>query len=182
VNVPSPYQAFQGRDLTGDGKDDLVLQSGGTAAALAYMQNDGAGNFSAAPIQLLSAPGFEFHPIHAVIANGRRAVEVAATSATSLRVYRSACVSDACPADLDGDGTVGPADLAALLNAWGTPAADLDGNGDTGASDLAAMLNAWGACGERGKKTQKIARKSGSNGYIRYTQSVLPRWVLASLG
>jgi hypothetical protein len=150
VNVPSPYQAFQGRDLTGDGKDDLVLQSGGTAAALAYMQNDGAGNFSAAPIQLLSAPGFEFHPIHAVIANGRRAVEVAATSATSLRVYRSACVSDACPADLDGDGTVGGVDLGIVLGAWGSAgglfAADIDHDGSVDGNDLGMVLGGWGPC------------------------------------
>jgi hypothetical protein len=53
----------------------------------------------------------------------------------------------ACPADLDDNGAVDAADLAALLSAWGgTGAADLDGDGTVGASDLAAMLNAWGAC------------------------------------
>ena len=53
-----------------------------------------------------------------------------------------------CPADIDGDGTVGASDLASLLNAWGTAnaVADLDGDGVVGASDLAALLNAWGAC------------------------------------
>jgi len=53
-----------------------------------------------------------------------------------------------CPADFNGDGTVGSADLAALLNAWGTndPATDLDASGTVGSSDLAAVLNAWGAC------------------------------------
>ena len=53
----------------------------------------------------------------------------------------------ACTGDLDGDGSVGAADLAAVLNAWGTPAADLDGDGDTDAADLAAVLGAWGPCG-----------------------------------
>lgn len=53
-----------------------------------------------------------------------------------------------CPADLDGDGSVGAPDLAALLNAWGTSGgtADLDGDGSVGAPDLAAVLNAWGTC------------------------------------
>jgi len=53
-----------------------------------------------------------------------------------------------CPADLDGNGEVGAADLAALLGAWGATsgAADLDGNGDVGAADLAALLGAWGPC------------------------------------
>jgi hypothetical protein len=53
-----------------------------------------------------------------------------------------------CPADLNGDGTVGAPDLAALLNAWGTSnaAADLNNDGVVGAPDLAALLNAWGPC------------------------------------
>ncbi len=54
-----------------------------------------------------------------------------------------------CPADLDGDGMVGAADLAALLAAWnggaGDPA-DLDGDGTVGAGDLAVLLAAWGPC------------------------------------
>jgi hypothetical protein len=56
------------------------------------------------------------------------------------------CVESNCPADLDGDGTVGSADLSALLNAWGSPKGDLDGDGVVGSSDLALVLNAWGAC------------------------------------
>ncbi|MEC9372833.1 MAG: hypothetical protein VYC34_03280, partial [Planctomycetota bacterium] len=53
-----------------------------------------------------------------------------------------------CPADLDGDGNVGPADLGALLGAWGTndPAADLDGSGTVGSEDLGALLGSWGPC------------------------------------
>lgn len=53
-----------------------------------------------------------------------------------------------CPADLNGDGFVGAADLASLLGAWGSGPgpADIDGTGNVGASDLAALLGAWGAC------------------------------------
>lgn len=51
-----------------------------------------------------------------------------------------------CPADLDGDGVVGPADLTLALGAWGTTDADLDGDGIVGSSDLAILLGAWGAC------------------------------------
>ena len=50
--------------------------------------------------------------------------------------------------DLDGDGTVGPADLAILLAAWGACGdceADLDGDGIVGPSDLAILLAAWGS-------------------------------------
>ena len=53
--------------------------------------------------------------------------------------------------DLDHDGTVGAADLALLLGAWGPCvdcesgcAADLDGDCSVGASDLAILLGAWG--------------------------------------
>jgi hypothetical protein len=48
-------------------------------------------------------------------------------------------------ADLDGNGTVGSADLALLLSAWGTSgsAADLDGSGTVDSPDLALLLSVW---------------------------------------
>ena len=55
-----------------------------------------------------------------------------------------------CPADLDGDGTVGASDLAILLGTWGpvpTPdPPDFDGDGDVDAFDLAILLGNWGPC------------------------------------
>jgi hypothetical protein len=50
------------------------------------------------------------------------------------------------PADLDGDGTVGGADLGLLLSAWGQSgvAADLDGDGTVGGGDLGVLLSNWG--------------------------------------
>lgn len=49
------------------------------------------------------------------------------------------------PADLDGDGSVGAADLALLLSQWGTSGSgDISGNGSVGAEDLSALLAAWG--------------------------------------
>ncbi len=53
---------------------------------------------------------------------------------------------DPCPADLNLDGQVDAADLAAVLGAWGTPAGDLNDDGLTDAADLAAVLGAWGPC------------------------------------
>jgi len=54
------------------------------------------------------------------------------------------------PADLDGDGDVGPMDLAILLGAWGpcgscdgACAADLDGNCSVGPEDLGILLGSW---------------------------------------
>ncbi len=53
-----------------------------------------------------------------------------------------------CPADLDGDGTVGILDLLQLLIAWGQGGvpADLDGDGTVGILDLLQLLAAWGSC------------------------------------
>ena len=54
-----------------------------------------------------------------------------------------------CPADLDDSGTVGPPDLAQVLDNWGrNPGhpADINGDGEVGPADLAALLDAWGPC------------------------------------
>ncbi len=50
------------------------------------------------------------------------------------------------PADLNGDGHVGGADLAILLGAWGgSGLADLTSDGQVDAADLAILLGAWSA-------------------------------------
>jgi hypothetical protein len=55
--------------------------------------------------------------------------------------------STSCLADLDGDGSVGGADLAVLLGGWnGVGAGNLNGSGVIDAADLAILLGAWGAC------------------------------------
>lgn len=54
-----------------------------------------------------------------------------------------------CPWDLNGDGGVGPADLAQLLASWGPcPGCPMDFNddGEVGPFDLAQLLAAWGLC------------------------------------
>lgn len=52
-----------------------------------------------------------------------------------------------CPADLDGDGQVGGADLGELLANWSMPGpSDLDGSGATDGGDLGALLADWGDC------------------------------------
>ncbi len=55
-----------------------------------------------------------------------------------------------CVGDIDGDGLVGGADLAAMLGSWGACggcAADLTGDGVVAGDDLALLLSAWGVCG-----------------------------------
>lgn len=58
-----------------------------------------------------------------------------------------------CPADLNGDGSVGSGDLANLLGSWGpcpappaTCAADFGMDGSVGSGDLATLLGSWGPC------------------------------------
>ncbi len=56
---------------------------------------------------------------------------------------------DPCPADLDGDGSVGVTDMLALLAAWGTNPGgppDLDGDGTVGVIDFLSLLASWGPC------------------------------------
>ncbi len=77
-------------------------------------------------------------------ANGASDVLVASTDSNSLTAFLLACDDQGVPGDLDGDGGVGPADLAILLGSWGEPgASDLDGDGLTGPSDLAMLLGLW---------------------------------------
>ncbi|MFM7799579.1 MAG: hypothetical protein ACKPBA_11445 [Planctomycetota bacterium] len=56
-----------------------------------------------------------------------------------------------CPGDLDGDGSVGGADLGLLLGAWGacpgTPClGDLNLDGEVNGADLGLLLGQWGPC------------------------------------
>ncbi len=56
--------------------------------------------------------------------------------------------SCACPADLDGSGSVDFGDILAILSAWGNKGGpeDLDGSGVVDFGDLLIVLAAWGPC------------------------------------
>ncbi len=59
----------------------------------------------------------------------------------------SLAISSPCPADLDGNGSVGTGDLLALFVQWGTDGpADFDGNGTVGTGDLLILFANWGPC------------------------------------
>ena len=70
------------------------------------------------------------------------------TASQAYGYTTSGCAAP-CPADLNGDGQVGGADLGALLGNWaGSGTGDLNGDGAVTGSDLGAMLGAWGACAQ----------------------------------
>ena len=54
-----------------------------------------------------------------------------------------------CVGDINGDGSVGVADLLAVVDQWGACSGcdeDIDGDGIVGVGDLLAIVEAWGAC------------------------------------
>lgn len=58
---------------------------------------------------------------------------------------------EACPSDLDDDGTVGATDLLIVLESWGACppagcAADIDGDGRVGFGDVVRVAHDWGGC------------------------------------
>ncbi len=71
---------------------------------------------------------------------------VQAGGAHAAKLDMTVAIATCGTGDLNCDGSVGPADLAILLGAWGTkdPAADLDGDGAVGPADLAMLLGLWG--------------------------------------
>ncbi len=51
-----------------------------------------------------------------------------------------------CPADLDGDDTVGIGDFLTVLGSWGGPEGDTNDDGTTDILDFLAVLGNWGPC------------------------------------
>jgi hypothetical protein len=81
-------------------------------------------------------------PLQLVMSAGATGQQFAAAFAAA-----EARLSPPCTADLDGDGSVGGADLGILLGGWGLPGpADLDHDGAVTGADLGALLGAWGNC------------------------------------
>jgi hypothetical protein len=73
------------------------------------------------------------------------------TTLTGVTANQRLEISAPARSDINADGSVGAADLSALLSAWGLTdrarramrAADLNNDGQVGAGDLAVLLSAW---------------------------------------
>jgi len=83
---------------------------------------------------------YRFTPMEFLV----RCANVAGLPDVSTEQYIIALDSDLI-ADLDGDGTVGSADLGELLAAWGQSCVrpDLEGNGVVSSEDLGILLASW---------------------------------------
>ncbi|MSR44446.1 MAG: hypothetical protein EXS15_03685 [Phycisphaerales bacterium] len=65
-------------------------------------------------------------------------------SSISVQGKKPLPVAPPCaPSDLNCDGTVNGADLAALLSCWATPCGDVNSSGTTDGADLSELLSAW---------------------------------------
>jgi len=129
-----------------EGTIDLAAYLGAVPAEIALAAGPFATGNAGALKSAQQAPA-------AIAVNGNiEANEYVVVETCAITVPSPGAAADTCcPADLDGDGLVGAADLSALLSAWGSTgtaagAADIDGDGSVGAADLAALLGAWGEC------------------------------------
>ena len=63
-------------------------------------------------------------------------------------IFDDACGGVECLADISGDGTVGVADVLAIIDSWGTSnqTADLNADGMVDVVDLLIVVGAWGPC------------------------------------
>ena len=93
---------------------------------------------------------FEVEPgTYWLVAGASGASDLAVCGARYTARVTGSAEECACAEDLDGNGDIGPFDLALLLGAWGPCSgcsADINGDGTVGPFDLALLLGAWGPC------------------------------------
>ena len=71
----------------------------------------------------------------------------ALTDGEESNKFEEPCIGMNCPADLDGDGSVGGSDMGLLLSQWGGDGtADFDGDGIVAGADVGLLLASWGPC------------------------------------
>ncbi len=173
----SGHSVSMAGDVNGDGADDLVIgatladPNGTVDAGESYVVFGGAGVGASGVIELSSLDGANGFVVSGIDEDDRSGDRVSAAgdfngdgvddfiigaergdpngndgAGESYVVFGRA----PSPADLNGDGCVGGADLAILVAAWGSMdvAADLDESGVVGGEDLALLIAAWSTgCG-----------------------------------
>ncbi len=152
----SPNLSVQTAVTTGDVDDDGdldVLVGNYSTNSMSVFLNDGTGRF-APQFHVAAADSVRDIRYADITGDGRPDFLATATFTFAGESGGSGVVilpgldaaPPATPGDINGDGVVGPADLSALLAAWGACpdcAADLDNDGDVDASDLSILLANW---------------------------------------
>ena len=151
----TPAGAFRAVFKARLGTEDAIMlrvgPAGDEGAILVSTLTPGTDLDAQAPAgSLVSAIGIERDGLR----NGRLALAASMLNATTGEAWAGIYVAEmppipTCAGDVNGDGTVGPIDLVALLDRWGACAgcgADLDGDGVVGPVDLAMLLSDWGEC------------------------------------
>ncbi|MCH8913930.1 MAG: VCBS repeat-containing protein [Planctomycetes bacterium] len=149
-------------DITGDGLADVICGSWGSNAGApgggrAFLFSGGDGSQIRTMTYTVPNGGLVTDVRAAGDFNGDGALDflIGGTGGgfngpPTGRIFILAGIPTAPSPDLDGDGMVGPMDLAILLGNWGPCAdcddcpADLDGDCTVGPADLAILLGNWG--------------------------------------
>jgi hypothetical protein len=136
-------------DVDNDGDLDIIV-SNGVGDNVSVALNLGDGTF-AESVQYGAGDGNWSHALGDVNHDGSLDIVTADYLADTVSVLLNECFdsSEPCLADDNGNGNVGPEDLAALLAVWGSDPGgppDFDGNNNVGPEDLAQLLANWGAC------------------------------------
>ena len=159
VNLTSPVFDLESGDATvsfnwwyvnddfgGTGEDSLLVQvsNGGPWVTAREIRNGSAGwNFSSFEVGDYVAPNSTVQiRFQAADSPNNSLTEV---GIDDVMVQRIECEANDCPADLNGDGSIGGADLGLLIAAWGTAAGDLNGDGTTDGADLGLMIAEFGS-------------------------------------
>ncbi len=147
-------------DANGDGHADLFIgaytnSDGAPQAGQAYLFSGRSGALLRTITATLEGDTFGVDALAVGDVDGDAIPELLVTAVglsfaglDTGRAYLIAGVPLPCPADLNGNGRVGIADLARLLRSLyqGTHDIDLDGDGSTDRDDLRVLIADWGRC------------------------------------
>lgn len=142
-----PYEAADGFGQGSDLHFGVNVLTNGALEGFAWGENLGWINFGTTPF--ISADGARFDSSSNRLRGYAWSENAGWINLDNMDFFIGV---NLCPADLDGSGAVGSADLANLLADWGPcPAegpcpADFDDSGAVNSADLADLLAVWGPC------------------------------------
>lgn len=140
---------IEGVDLNGDGREEIVLTAKAPDGNSIFILTLGESSSEVVDVTVLSSPLNGFH-VEAFDQDGDGDMELAIGSQAILGsgviVVFDSAMAEASAGDIDSNGVVNSADLALLLQAWGSAQddADLNNDGVVDGLDLAQLLANWG--------------------------------------